>query len=73
MYSSNERIGKILNIKSEEVGTECALGEWFAKILNNVSIATNGALTFEVGIQTSAGITMATRRAAWVGNIHQEN
>ena len=34
MYSSNEKIGKILNIKSEDVDTEYALGEWFATILN---------------------------------------
>ncbi len=38
----------------------------------NASVATNGALTFEVGIQTSAGITMAVRSAEWVGNIHKE-
>ena len=39
----------------------------------NASVGTNGALTFEVGIQTNAGVTVATRRAEWVGNIYQDN
>ncbi|WP_110953624.1 two-partner secretion domain-containing protein [Anaerosinus massiliensis] len=39
----------------------------------NVSVATNGALTFEVGFETSAGVTFATRDAEWVGSIYQDN
>ncbi|WP_459481106.1 contact-dependent growth inhibition system immunity protein [Clostridium saccharoperbutylacetonicum] len=34
MYSSKEIIGKILNVKSEEIDIRCELDEWYVKLLN---------------------------------------
>jgi hypothetical protein len=34
MYSSNERISKRLNVKSEEIDIKCELDKWFIALLN---------------------------------------
>jgi hypothetical protein len=34
MYSSNETISKILNVKSEEIEIKCELDKWYATLLN---------------------------------------
>ncbi|WP_167595055.1 contact-dependent growth inhibition system immunity protein [Clostridium beijerinckii] len=34
MYSSNETISKILNVKSEEIDMKCELDKWYVTLLN---------------------------------------
>ncbi|MFT8349085.1 contact-dependent growth inhibition system immunity protein [Clostridium saccharoperbutylacetonicum] len=34
MYSSNETISKILNVKSEEIDIKCELDKWYVMLLN---------------------------------------
>lgn len=34
MYSSNEKISKIINVRSEEIDIKCELDKWYVELLN---------------------------------------